>query len=57
MVQTPAATIEVFVADTVSEALSDVLLGILVGNLADRLDKVESETLGNNSEDEGLETW
>lgn len=57
MVQTPAATIEVFVADTVSEALNDVLFGTLVGNLADRLDKVESETLGNNNEDEGLETW
>lgn len=57
MVQTPAAAIEVFVADTVSEALSDVLFGTLVGNLADGLDQVESETLGNNSEDEGLETW
>lgn len=57
MVQTPAAAIEVFVADTVSEALGVVLFGTLVDNLADRLDQVESETLGNNSEDEGLETW
>lgn len=46
-----------FLADTVSEALRDVLFGTLVGNLADKLDQVKSETLGNNSEDEGLETW
>ena len=46
-----------FLADTVSEALRDVLFGTLVGNLADKLDQVKSETLGKNSEDEGLETW
>ena len=47
MVQTLAAKLEVFVADTFSEALSDVLVGTLVSNLADRLNQVKSKTSGN----------
>ena len=47
MVQTLAAKLEVFVADTFSEALSDVLFGTLVSNLADRLNQVKSKTTGN----------
>lgn len=47
MVQTLAATLEFFVADTVIDKLKYVLFGTLVDNLADRLEEVESETLGN----------
>lgn len=41
------ATLEVILANTVSDKLTDVLVGKLVDNVDDNLEQVESETLGN----------
>ena len=41
------ATLEVILANTVSDKLSDVLLGKLVDTVDHNLEQVESKTLGN----------